>query len=426
MTKLKWNGFAKKTPQERIELIKDFSLLNIENQKILQNHLALPLEIANQIAENVVTELSLPFAIAPDFLVNGKSYQLPMVTEEPSVVAAASFAAKLIKRSGGFKTTIHNRQMIGQVALFDFPDFDKACANILTQKVFLLDLANQAYPSIVKRGGGARNLWLEQKEDFLIVYVAVDTQEAMGANMVNTMMEALVPWLEDLSQGQSLMAILSNYATESLVTAECDVRISSLSRNKEEAHQLAKKLALASRLAQVDPYRATTHNKGIFNGIDALVIATGNDWRAIEAGAHAYASRDGQYRGLSQWTYDEAKASIHGRMTLPMPIATRGGSIGLNPTVQVAHDLLGHPEAKELAGVIVSLGLAQNFAALKALTSTGIQSGHMKLHAKSLALLAGAKENEVGPLVQKLLDEKHMNLATSKSLLEALRDEKRS
>ncbi|MFU2182159.1 hydroxymethylglutaryl-CoA reductase, degradative [Streptococcus pluranimalium] len=426
MTKLKWNGFAKKTPQERIELIKDFSLLDDENQKILQNHLALPLEIANQLAENVVTELSLPFAIAPDFLVNGKSYQLPMVTEEPSVVAAASFAAKLIKRSGGFKTTIHNRQMIGQVALFDFPDFDKACANILAQKAFLLDLANQAYPSIVKRGGGARNLWLEQKEEFLIVYVAVDTQEAMGANMVNTMMEALVPWLEDLSQGQSLMAILSNYATESLVTAECDVSISSLSRNKEEAYQLAKKLALASRLAQVDPYRASTHNKGIFNGIDALVIATGNDWRAIEAGAHAYASRDGQYRGLSQWTYDEAKASIHGRMTLPMPIATRGGSIGLNPTVQVAHDLLGHPEAKELAEVIVSLGLAQNFAALKALTSTGIQSGHMKLHAKSLALLAGAKENEVGPLVQKLLDEKHMNLATSKSLLEALRDEKRS
>ncbi|MGV3060866.1 hydroxymethylglutaryl-CoA reductase, degradative, partial [Streptococcus hyovaginalis] len=196
MTKLKWNGFAKKTPQERIELIKDFSLLDDENQKILQNHLALPLEIANQLAENVVTELSLPFAIAPDFLVNGKSYQLPMVTEEPSVVAAANFAAKLIKRSGGFKTTIHNRQMIGQVALFDFPDFDKACANILTQKVFLLDLANQAYPSIVKRGGGARNLWLEQKEEFLIVYEAVDTQEAMGANMVNTMMEALVPWLE--------------------------------------------------------------------------------------------------------------------------------------------------------------------------------------------------------------------------------------
>lgn len=426
MTKLKWTGFAKKSPQERIELIKTFGLLDSESQDILENQVSLPLEIANQMAENVVTELALPFAIAPDFLVNGKSYQLPMVTEEPSVVAAASFAAKLIKHSGGFKTTVHSRQMIGQVALFDVTDFEKASTHIMTQKSFLLELANQAHPSIVKRGGGARDLWIEQKEDFLIIYVSVDTKEAMGANMVNTMMEALTPSLEKLSDGQALMAILSNYATESLVTAECTISISSLSRNKEEAHHLAKKLIMASQLAQVDSYRASTHNKGIFNGIDALVMATGNDWRAIEAGAHTYASRNGQYRGLSQWSYDEATATVHGQMTLPMPIATRGGSIGLNPTVQVAHDLLGNPDAKELAGLIVSLGLAQNFAALKALTSTGIQAGHMKLQAKSLALLAGAREAEVGPLVQKLLNEKHMNLTTAESLLNSLRNAKRS
>ncbi|MDY4762423.1 hydroxymethylglutaryl-CoA reductase, degradative [Streptococcus thoraltensis] len=423
MTNLKWTGFAKKSPQERIDLIREFGLLEEESQDILQKQIGLPLEIANQMAENVVSELSLPFAIAPDFLVNDKFYQLPMVTEEPSVVAAASFAAKIIKRSGGFTTTVHNRQMIGQVALFDVPNFEKATANILEQKAFLLNLADQAYPSIVKRGGGARNLWLEQKENFLITYVSVDTQEAMGANMVNTMMEALVPSLEELSQGQSLMAILSNYATESLVSAECEVGISSLSRNKDEANRLAQKFVMASQLAQVDPYRASTHNKGIFNGIDALVIATGNDWRAIEAGAHAYASRDGQYRGFSYWSYDEEAATIKGHMTLPMPIATRGGSIGLNPTVQIAYDLLDNPDAKELAGLIVSLGLAQNFAALKALTSTGIQAGHMKLHAKSLALLAGAKDNEVGPLVQELLKEKHMNLATSEELLSKMRQE---
>ncbi len=284
MTKLKWTGFAKKSPQERIELIKTFGLLDSESQDILENQVSLPLEIANQMAENIVTELALPFAIAPDFLVNGKSYQLPMVTEEPSVVAAASFAAKLIKHSGGFKTTVHSRQMIGQVALFDLTDFEKASTHIMTQKSFLLELANQAHPSIIKRGGGARDLWIEQKEDFLIVYVTVDTKEAMGANMVNTMMEALTPSLEKFSKGQALMAILSNYATESLVTAECTINISSLSRNKEEAHHLAKKLVMASQLAQVDPYRASTHNKGIFNGIDALVMATGNDWRAIEAG----------------------------------------------------------------------------------------------------------------------------------------------
>ncbi|MGT2832908.1 hydroxymethylglutaryl-CoA reductase, degradative [Streptococcus halotolerans] len=423
MTNLKWTGFAKKSPQERIDLIREFGLLKEESQEILQQQKKLPLETANQMAENVVSELSLPFAIAPDFLVNGKTYHLPMVTEEPSVVAAASFAAKMIKRSGGFTTTVHNRQMIGQVALFEVPNVDEATASILEKKAFLLSLANQAHPSIVKRGGGTRNLWLEPKEDFLIVYVSVDTQEAMGANMVNTMMEALVPSLEELSQGQSLMAILSNYATESLVSADCQVNISSLSRNKEEAHHLAQKLVMASRLAQVDSYRASTHNKGIFNGIDALVMATGNDWRAIEAGAHAYASRDGQYRGLSHWSYDEEAATIKGHMTLPMPIATRGGSIGLNPTVQVAHDLLGNPNAKELASLIASLGLAQNFAALKALTSTGIQAGHMKLQAKSLALLAGAKDKEVGPLVQELLKEKHMNLETSKALLQKLRQE---
>ncbi|MEQ9763880.1 hydroxymethylglutaryl-CoA reductase, degradative [Streptococcus sp. ZJ151] len=423
MTNFKWTGFAKKSPQERIDLIREFGLLNEESQEILQKQKKLPLETANQMAENVISELSLPFAIAPDFLVNGRTYHLPMVTEEPSVVAAASFAAKIIKRSGGFTTTVHNRQMIGQVALFEVPNVDDATASILEKKDFLLSLANQAHPSIVKRGGGTRNLWLEPKEDFLIVYVSVDTQEAMGANMVNTMMEALVPSLEELSQGQSLMAILSNYATESLVSADCQINIASLSRDKEEAHHLAQKLVMASRLAQVDPYRASTHNKGIFNGIDALVMATGNDWRAIEAGAHAYASRDGQYRGLSHWSYDEEAATIKGHMTLPMPIATKGGSIGLNPTVQIAHDLLGNPNAKELAGLIVSLGLAQNFAALKALTSTGIQAGHMKLQAKSLALLAGAKDKEVGPLVQELLKAKHINLSTSKALLQKLRQE---
>lgn len=424
MTKLKWNGFSKKTPQERIDLLNTYHLLSAENQAKLEQQVTLSRDIANQMVENVVGLLSLPFAIAPDFLVNGKTYQLPMVTEEPSVVAAASFAAKIIKRAGGFTTTIHNREMIGQVVLFAVPDAAKARATILAHQKTLLELANQAHPSIVKRGGGARRLWLEEKSNFLMVYVSVDTQEAMGANMVNTMMEALVPSLEDLSQGKSLMAILSNYATESLVTAECTLPITSLSRQTSEAQLLAQKLALASHLAQVDTYRASTHNKGIFNGIDALVLATGNDWRAIEAGAHAYAARNGSYQGLSQWHYDEETATIHGKLTLPMPVATKGGSIGLNPSVQIAHDLLGNPDAKELAGLVVSLGLAQNFAALKALISTGIQAGHMKLHAKSLALLAGATEDEVGQLVPELLHEKHMNLETAKYLLTTLRNQK--
>ncbi|MBM7636818.1 hydroxymethylglutaryl-CoA reductase, degradative [Streptococcus saliviloxodontae] len=419
MTSISWTGFSKKTPQERLEHLQSNALLSPEDKTILESA-SLPLATANQMAEHVIGTLSLPFALAPDFQVDGSIYHLPMVTEEPSVVAAASFAAKLIKRSGGFKTHIHQRLMIGQVALYDISDKDNAHQTILTAKENLINMANQAHPSIVKRGGGARDIWCEDKEDFLIVYLSVDTQEAMGANMVNTMMEALVPDLEIMTQGKSLMAILSNYATESLVTAECTVDLRFLSRDKDQAHRLAQKMELASQLAQVDPYRATTHNKGIFNGVDALVLATGNDWRAIEAGAHAYACQDGHYRGLSQWHYDQEAQKIKGKLTLPLPIATKGGSIGLNPSVVAAHDILGNVNARTLARLIASLGLAQNFAALKALTSTGIQSGHMKLQAKSLALLAGAKEEQVPTLVKQLLQEKHLNLETAKQLLAKL------
>ncbi|MGT2802667.1 hydroxymethylglutaryl-CoA reductase, degradative [Streptococcus henryi] len=422
MTKVNWTGFSKKSPQERIEHLKKNTLLTSNRLQDLQANKLLGLETANQMAENVLGTFSLPFATAPDFLINDKDYLVPMVTEEPSVVAAASFAAKIIRRSGGFQTHVHDRKMIGQVALYDVPNVKMAEQKILDSSALLLSQANEAHPSIIKRGGGARDIRVEAKEEFLIIYLTVDTQEAMGANMVNTMMEALVPTLEELSEGQALMAILSNYATESLVTSECSINLRFLSRNKEEAQNLARKMELASRLAQVDVYRASTHNKGIFNGIDAVVMATGNDWRAIEAGCHAYASRDGQYRGLSNWIFDEEAQVLKGSLTLPMPIATRGGSIGLNPTVQIAHDLLGQPQARELAAVIVSLGLAQNFAALKALTSTGIQAGHMKLQAKSLALLAGASDSEVGQVVSQLLEAKHLNQETAQAILHKLRN----
>lgn len=417
-----WTGFAKKSPQERRQALKNNQALSPASFEKLNKEELLPLETANQMTENLIGRLALPMSLAPDFLVNGQTYNLPMVTEEPSVVAAASYAAKLIKRSGGFTTEIHQRQMLGQVALTGCSDWQSAKEAILAGKADLIDLANQAHPSIVKRGGGARELTVEQKENFLIVYLAVDTQEAMGANMVNTMMEALVPKLEELSGGQSLMAILSNYATNSLVTAQCAVDLRFLSRNKEEAKKLAEKLEQASQLAQIDPYRASTHNKGIFNGIDALVLATGNDWRAIEAGGHTYAAASGSYRGLSQWTYDKEAGKVKGRLTLPMPIATKGGSIGLNPSVTVAFDLLGQPDAKTLAGLIVSLGLAQNFAALKALVGKGIQAGHMKLQAKSLALLAGATEREIPPLVQELLAAQHLNLETAQKILDDIRN----
>ena len=422
--KISWNGFSKKSYHERLELLRAQALLSPEKQTSLEQDEQVSLAVADQLSENVVGTFSLPYSLLPEVLVNGQEYTVPYVTEEPSVVAAASYASKIIKRAGGFTAQVHERQMIGQVALYQVANPEQAQEKIASKKSELLELANQAYPSIVKRGGGARDLHVEQikgETDFLVVYLHVDTQEAMGANMLNTMLEALKPVLEELSQGQSLMGILSNYATDSLVTASCRIAFRYLSRQKDQGREIAEKIALASQFAQVDPYRAATHNKGIFNGIDAILIATGNDWRAIEAGAHAFASRDGHYQGLSQWTLDMEREELVGEMTLPMPVATKGGSIGLNPRVAFSHELLGNPSAKELAQLIVSIGLAQNFAALKALVSTGIQQGHMKLQAKSLALLAGASESEVVPLVELLIADKTFNLETAQSYLENLR-----
>ena len=422
--KISWNGFSKKSYHERLELLRAQALLSPEKQTSLEQDEQVSLTIADQLSENVVGTFSLPYSIIPELLVNGQDYTVPYVTEEPSVVAAASYASKIIKRSGGFTAQVHERQMIGQVALYQVADPEQAQAKIASKKAELLELANQAYPSIVKRGGGARDLHVEQikgETDFLVVYLHVDTQEAMGANMLNTMLEALKPVLEELSQGQSLMGILSNYATDSLVTASCRIAFRYLSSQRDQGREIAEKIALARQFAQADPYRAATHNKGIFNGIDAILIATGNDWRAIEAGAHAFASRDGRYQGLSQWTLDMEREELVGEMTLPMPVATKGGSIGLNPRVALSHELLGNPSAKELSQIIVSIGLAQNFAALKALVSTGIQQGHMKLQAKSLALLAGASESEVAPLVERLIAEKTFNLETAQQYLKVWR-----
>lgn len=422
--KISWNGFSKKSYQERLELLKAQALLSPEKQTSLEQDEHISVTVADQLSENVVGTFSLPYSLVPGVLVNGQEYTVPYVTEEPSVVAAASYASKIIKRAGGFTAQVHERRMIGQVALYQVANPEQAQEKIASKKAELLELANQAYPSIVKRGGGARDLHVDQikgETDFLVVYLHVDTQEAMGANMLNTMLEALKPVLEELSQGQSLMGILSNYATDSLVTASCRIAFRYLSRQKDQGREIAEKIALASQFAQADPYRATTHNKGIFNGIDAILIATGNDWRAIEAGAHAFASRDGHYQGLSSWRLDLETEELVGQMTLPMPVATKGGSIGLNPRVALSHELLGNPSAKELAQIIVSIGLAQNFAALKALVSTGIQQGHMKLQAKSLALLAGASESEVAPLVERLIADKTFNLETAQRYLENLR-----
>ena len=420
--KLNWLGFQKKERLERIQMLKENGFLSDEFEQILKKNENLPLETSNQMAENGIGTFALPFSIAPNFIVDGKDYAVPMVTEEPSVVAGCSYAAKIIGKSGGFTTEILNRKMIGQVALYEILDFDNAISIVLKNKNKLLKIANEAYPSIVARGGGAIDIEVRNIDEFLVVYLIADVKEAMGANILNTMLETIKTPLENITNGKSLMAILSNYATESLVKAKCEVNIKLLSNSMEKSIETAKKIELASKFAKLDVYRAATHNKGIFNGIDAVVIATGNDWRAIEAGGNAFAAKNSKYEGLTTWTFDESENKLKGELTLPMPIASVGGSIGLNPSVKAAFNILGNPNAKTLASIITSVGLAQNFAAIKALVTTGIQHGHMKLQARSLALLAGAKGKEIDIAVEKLLESgKSINLENVKEILEKIK-----
>ena len=420
--KLNWLGFQKKERLERIQMLKENGFLSDEFEQILKKNENLPLETSNQMAENGIGTFALPFSIAPNFIVDGKDYAIPMVTEEPSVVAGCSYATKIIGKSGGFTTEILNRKMIGQVALYEILNFDNAISMVLENKNKLLKIANDAYPSIVARGGGAIDIEVRNIDEFLVVYLFADVKEAMGANILNTMLEAIKTPLENITNGKSLMAILSNYATESLVKAKCEVNIKLLNSSMEKSIETAKKIELASKFAKLDVYRAATHNKGIFNGIDAVVIATGNDWRAIEAGGNAFAAKNGKYEGLTTWTFDESENKLKGELTLPMPIASVGGSIGLNPSVKAAFNILGNPNAKTLASIITSVGLAQNFAAIKALVTTGIQHGHMKLQARSLALLAGAKGKEIDIAVERLLESgKSINLENVKEILEKIK-----
>lgn len=420
MKKKNWLGFQKKTRLERIDMLKENEIIDSDFENLLKENKNLSTEIAGQMIENSIGTFSLPFGVAPNFLINDVEYTVPMVTEEPSVIAACSFAAKLVSKSGGFSTKILDRKMIGEIALFDVENFDEATEKILNSKEEILKVANEAYPSIVARGGGACDIEVKKLEEgntsFLVVYLTIDVKEAMGANIINTMLEAIKPLLEEITQSKSLMAILSNYATKSLVKANCELDVKLLGGS-----EVAKKIDLASKFAKTDIYRAATHNKGIFNGIDAVVIATGNDWRAIEAAGNAYAVKNGRYEGLTTWTFDENTNKLKGELILPMPVASVGGSIGLNPSVKASFHILNNPDAKTLASIIVSVGLAQNLAALKALVTTGIQKGHMKLQARSLALFAGANANEVDPLVEELLKVRHMNLGVAKELLEEMR-----
>ena len=437
MSENPFKSYYKKSRQDRIDALVAQEQITSDQAEFLKNGQGLPTEIADNMIENALSTYGLPYGLALNFLINDQEIQIPMVTEEPSVIAAASNGGKIIQQAGGFKSQVNQRLMTGQIAFTGLEDDAQALRfeGYVTEFADdLLAVANAAYPSIVGRGGGARSIRSQyypatnSSTAFFIVYLTIDTQEAMGANMMNTMLEALkahiLGQVDFIANIDGLMAILSNYAVEATATATCEITARLLDKGPISGVEVASKIALASQLAQVDVYRATTHNKGIMNGVDAFVLATGNDWRAVEAGVHAYAARDGQYRGLAKWTYDSDREILSGELTLPLALGAVGGSIGIHPTVQVTKSILGQSDAKHLMEIAVSLGLAQNFAAVRALVTEGIQAGHMQLQAKSLAIQAGAYgDQEINAVVTAIENADYKNLATAKEILEKLRQE---
>lgn len=415
-------GFEKyyqKDWDERLAILKTATELTADELEILKTAELKP-EIRETLIENQITGYTLPEGLALNYVVNGKEYLVPMVTEEPSVIAASSYGAKIVKQAGGFQTIQQPRLMLGQIIFEDVRDTVRLKTTLKAYETEIITLANQAHPSIVKRGGGAR--WIRIRtlsQDMLSLDLAVDVQEAMGANMLNTMLEAVAQFLKTELKINVLMSILSNYATECLVTAQCEIPVELLQTDAVPGELVAQKIVQANRVAQLDPYRATTHNKGIMNGIDAAVIASGNDWRAIESGAHAYASRHGQYRGLTKWDLKDNKLS--GSLTLPMPLGFVGGAISVLPLAKINQKLLQIENANELAQVVVSVGLAQNLAALKALVTDGIQKGHMQLQLKTLAHRAGATAQETPYVVAQLSTNQKRDFQSAQDILTKLR-----
>jgi hydroxymethylglutaryl-CoA reductase len=371
---------------------------------------------------------SLPIGLGLNFLINGKDYLVPMAIEEPSVVASASHIAKIVREAGGFEAESSERCMIAQIQVVGCTDWGAACEALLEAKQELIDAANAVHPSMVARGGGCHDLKVRLLNDepdsaytqMLVVHLLVDTCDAMGANTVNTMAEALAPTIEHLTGGKVYLRILSNYTDQCLARARCVIPPGLLATGEFSGEEVRDGIILAWEFADADIYRAVTHNKGVMNGVDAVVIATGNDWRAIEAAAHAHASRDGRYRSMTTWRKDE-HGNLVGELELPMPVGTVGGSIGLHPMAQIAQKFLRVRSAAELAEVIVTVGLAQNLGALKALVTHGIQRGHMALHARSVAMTAGAEGELVDVIAQALVRAKEIRVSKAKELLEQLR-----
>jgi hydroxymethylglutaryl-CoA reductase len=419
--------FYKKPLEERQTTIANWAGLSIDDLRVLNGETGFSPVQANHMIENVVGIYSLPLGIATNFYINGRDYLVPLVIEEPSVVAALSNAAKLFREGGGFFARSDEPLMIGQIQVLDVPNMAEAARAIEANKTRLLAEADAVGGSIVKRGGGARDIEVRIISDShyppqLILHLVYDTRDAMGANAVNTAVEHLAPSIETLTGGRVNLRILSNLTDKRKAYAEGMIPYSTLEKGNISGRDAVALIVEAGIFAEIDPYRATTHNKGIMNGIDAVVIATGNDWRAVEAGAHAFAARHGRYTSLTRWWQDD-DGNLRGSIELPLAVGIVGGATKVHPTAQIALKILAVETAQELAQVMACVGLAQNLAAIRALATEGIQSGHMRMHAKQLAVAAGAEVHEVHVVTQRMIDEGIIRLERAKEHLEAIRKE---
>ncbi|MFT9213312.1 hydroxymethylglutaryl-CoA reductase, degradative [Liquorilactobacillus ghanensis] len=409
--------FYQKTWMQRLQALMDQQLISVEQRQLLEKSATDP-AVGDQQIENYLTHYGLPEGLAFHYLIDQRRYLVPMVTEEPSVIAASSHGAAIVEKSGGFYTKVTDHLLWGQIVFEQVANAEKLKSLLEQQQEKLLQIANQAHPSLQQRGGGARYLRVRiLAQDLVSLDLAIDTQQAMGANMVNSMLEAVADYLRGQVSTPVLLSVLSNLADQALATAVCRIPVELLARPQITGQQVAQKMAAASRLAQLDPYRAATHNKGIMNGVDAVAIAMGNDWRAIESAAHAFAVKKGNYRGLSQWQLKSDESVLEGTLTLPLPVGFVGGSTKIVPLVQLNHHLAAIKSVGELEKVMVSVGLAQNLAALQALVSEGIQQGHMRLQLRATVLAAGAQPAEVATIVTKMQQLQRTDLATAQNLL---------
>lgn len=418
-------GFYNLSVKERQQQLFQQGWLSEEDLKLLADHASLPLELADHMIENVVGVHPLPLGIASNFIVNGREVLVPMAIEEPSVVAGASYMAKLARSTGGFKAQADPSYMIGQMQILHVENPYLARHRLLSEKQNILETAAKFDPILQNLGGGPRDLEVRIIENspigsYLVLHLIMDVRDAMGANAVNTAVEKLTPLVENISGGKVHLRILSNLADRRLARAACVIPIEQLQQENLKGEEVRDGIIAAWAFAASDPYRAATHNKGIMNGIDAVLIATGNDWRAVEAGAHAYAARTGSYTSLSQWGKDD-QGNLVGTLELPLAVGIIGGATKVHPLAKLALKILGVQTAQELAEIIVSVGLAQNLAALRALATEGIQRGHMALHARQVAIAAGAQGEEIEKLANELVASQNIRIDIAEEILQSWR-----